>query len=84
MRYLDRLDDKALQLGRMMQCCAIDPAILAGEQLGQTMAAVARACIACPNGTACRAWLEQAEQRGVNRPPSFCPNAARFRRHQPH
>jgi hypothetical protein len=77
--YLDRLDTRARNLGRMMTQCGVDPVRLAGDQLGQTMATVARNCIACPHGGACGRWLEAAEAENVATPPAFCPNAARFR-----
>lgn len=77
--YLSRLDEKASNLGRMMERCGVDPALLAYDQLGQTMQTVARACISCPHGAVCARWLDAAEPGVVNRPPDFCPNAARFR-----
>ncbi|MEX2630518.1 MAG: DUF6455 family protein [Tistlia sp.] len=82
--YLSRLDAKSRNLGRMMTQCGVDPARLAGDQLGQTMAATARACIACPHGAACALWLEAAAASGTTAPPHFCPNAGRFRSHRFH
>jgi hypothetical protein len=77
--YLTRLDGHAGCLGEMMQRCGVDPVALARQQAGLTMMSVARACMRCRHGEACRLWLDAADRQGVSRPPDFCPNAERFR-----
>jgi len=77
--YLARLDRHAGCLGEMMQRCGVDPVVLARRQIGLTITAVARACMHCRHGVACRRWLDAADRQAVSRPPQFCPNAERFR-----
>ena len=77
--YLSRLDARARNLGDMMRRCGVDPREIAGQRLGQSMTSVTRACILCPHTAACRRWLEAADPAAINPPPSFCPNAERFR-----
>jgi Family of unknown function (DUF6455) len=76
--FLEGLEFHAQNLGSMMERCGVDPARLAQDRLGLTMAAVVRACVACRCPELCQAWLESASGRD-NAPPAFCPNAERFR-----
>ena len=78
--FLSRLDVHSRLMGRMMARCGIDPVGFAQERLGLTMASAARSCMACGRTEACRRWADAAEADGrVAEPPSFCPNAERFR-----
>ncbi len=80
MSFPTRLGSHAKYLGQMMQACGVDPEHLAHDRLGLTFATVARACMVCPSTEACQHWLSAAGDAGDSEPPSFCPNAERFRR----
>lgn len=78
--FLSRMDAHSLLLGRMLRRCGIDPGRLAQERLGLTFAAAARGCMACSHAETCRRWADAVEADGrICEPPSFCPNAERFR-----
>lgn len=78
--FLSRLDVHSRLMGRMMARCGIDPVRFAQDRLGLTFASAARSCMACGRTEACRRWADAAEADGrVAEPPSFCPNAGRFR-----
>ena len=78
-RFLSRLETHSKFLGRMMNRCGVDPVRLAQDRCGATLTSVARACMACGRTESCRRWLDAAERDSVNTPPSFCPNAQRFK-----
>ena len=77
--FPSRAGSHAKLLGRMIRTCGVDPAQLTHDRPGLTFISVARACMACRDTESCRQWLDLAESEGVQEPPSFCPNAARFR-----
>jgi hypothetical protein len=77
--YLSRLEVHSRFMGRMMERCGVDPVQLAQQRLGLNMMQAARACMACELTESCRKWLDAAEREGIHEPPSFCPNAERFR-----
>jgi hypothetical protein len=76
--FLEGLEFHAKNLGSMMERCGVDPARLAQDRLGLTMATVARSCVACRCPELCQRWLDSTSGRD-NAPPAFCPNAERFR-----
>jgi len=76
--FLSRLEVHSKFMGRMLRACGIDPVNLAQDRLGLTMMQAARACMACGRTDSCKKWLDQAEREGLQEPPNFCPNAARF------
>jgi hypothetical protein len=69
-KFLSRLETHSKFMGRMMEYCGI------------TMMQAARACMACGRTESCKKWLDVAERAGIQEPPSFCPNAERFRQSQ--
>lgn len=77
--FPSRLGSHAELLGRMIRACGIDPAQFTEDRAGLNFISVARACMACEHTEGCRAWLDQAGRKGLQEPPTFCPNAARFR-----
>lgn len=72
---MQRLDLQARLLGEMMERLGVDPALTGGAPL----AAAARACRACPEGAACRRFLDAPPGPGTA-PPAFCPNGGLFAR----
>ncbi len=75
-----RLGSHARYLGLMMRRCGIDPARFTHDSRAFSFIAVARACMICKDTARCRRWLDATAGEGVQEPPAFCPNAARFRR----
>ena len=67
-------------LVEMMERCGVSMARFAQRRFGTTMVAAAEACMDCPNPETCREWLDSRADGVVPEPPSFCPNAERFRR----
>jgi Family of unknown function (DUF6455) len=80
--FLSRLDAHSKFMGQMMERCGIDPVDMAQDRLGVTLMQAARACIACGRTQSCKRWLDAADQENIQEPPSFCPNAQRFRHAQ--
>lgn len=79
---LRRVFERAHQLDRMMAAVSVDPVAAARKHEGAAFAAARRACINCPNGGRCEAWLASSgEQPGAA--PEFCPNARFFRDLEP-
>lgn len=79
MSVLGRIDRKIRNMSAMLSRIGIDPAVLAQRPLGTIFTTSMRACLACPNGDICTAWLDQA--RGpIDHVPEFCPNGRRFER----
>lgn len=77
---LSRMEIHSRLMGRMMARCGIDPVRLAHDRLGLTMTSAVRSCMACGRSESCRKWADAAEADGrICEPPSFCPNAERFR-----
>lgn len=77
MSVLERIDRKIENMSTMLSRIGLDPAILAQERFGSVFTVSMRACLACPNGDICSAWLGRENGR-VERIPEFCPNARRF------
>ena len=69
-------------MGQMMERCGVDPVHLAQDRCGVTMMQAVRACMACGRTESCRTWLHATEDGVAQEPPSFCPNARRFRQAQ--
>jgi len=83
--FLSRLEVHSKLMGRMMQRCGIDPVQLAQDRIGLTLASAARSCMACGRTESCRQWAAAADADGrICEPPSFCPNAERFRQARAH
>jgi hypothetical protein len=80
--YLSRLETHSKFTGRMMEYCGITPVHLAQDRRGITTRQAARACMASGRTESCKKWLDVAERAGIQEPPSFCPNAERFRQSQ--
>ena len=76
--FLSRLAVHSKLFGLMLERCGIDPAGLAAERCGLSLAAAARACMACGRTVSCRRWLASSDPRSQSDPPPFCPNARRF------
>lgn len=73
-----RLDQRARNMGEMMQRLGIEPIWPSIDDGGKTLGAAARSCWACGAGEECRAWLD-AHPGALDAPPPFCPNSVRFR-----
>lgn len=77
--FLSRLDFHAGNFRDMIACCDVDLEKLVLGRAGLTLEEAAHACVCCRHGEACRRWLDALERGAAKRPPSFCPNAGRFR-----
>lgn len=82
--FLSRLEVRSRLMGRMMRLCGVEPIAFGQDRLGLTLASAARSCMACGRAESCRRWADAVEADGrVCEPPSFCPNADRFRSARP-
>lgn len=81
-KLLSRLDTHSKFMGQMMERCGVDPVDMAQDRFGITLMQTARACMACGRSESCRRWLAATEDGPLQDPPSFCPNAKRFRQAQ--
>ena len=77
MSLLERLDRKALNMGRMLKRLQIGPVALAFVNQGTLMASIVRTCQLCSDGKQCEAWLENSSAV-IERAPAFCPNQTNF------
>jgi hypothetical protein len=81
-KFLSHLDEHSRFMGQMMERCRVDPVRLAQDRFGVTLMQAARACMVCDRTESCRTWLHATEDGVEQEPPSFCPNARRFRQAQ--
>lgn len=82
--FISGLELRSSNLREMMARCQVDLERLGRDRYGITVEEVARACLFCRHGKACRRWIDAADPAVANEPPSFCPNADRFRRIRRH
>ena len=68
------LRDRDRRMRRMMRRLDIDVLELAYTRLGAVIDDARAVCLACPNTTTCRRWLDATPAE----PPNFCPNLGRF------
>ncbi|MEO3428765.1 DUF6455 family protein [Pelagibius sp. CAU 1746] len=81
--FLSRMELHSKLMGQMMERCGVDAGQLAQDRLGATLAAAARACMACGRTDSCQRWLEATDGGVEQIPPAFCPNARRLAAQKP-
>ncbi|MCK7611695.1 DUF6455 family protein [Roseibium sediminicola] len=74
---MDRLNERADLMGRMLDTIGAMKQMPVGVQSGAALRSAAHRCINCSETEACRAWLDQHPD-GADRPLQECPNAQLF------
>ncbi len=77
MNWMDRLNERAELMGRMLDTIGAMKYMPSGAQSQAVMRSAAYRCINCSETDACRTWLEQHPD-GAEHPLDQCPNAALF------
>lgn len=77
MNWMDRLNERADLMGRMLEAIGAMKGLPEGEKADVELEATARLCMSCEETGNCRKWLEE-NPNGADAPLKECPNAARF------
>lgn len=73
MSFMQRLDRKARNMGRMLKRLQIGPIALAFVNGGRLMTSIVHTCQLCKADKECEAVLENSSAT-IERAPAFCPN----------
>ncbi|KZM47541.1 DUF6455 family protein [Labrenzia sp. OB1] len=74
---MERLNERAALMGRMIEAIGAMDNGPAGVQTGQALRSAAIRCVRCTRSEACRKWLAD-HPRGADRAMADCPNASLF------
>ncbi|WP_417688975.1 DUF6455 family protein [Roseibium sp.] len=77
MRWIDRMNERADLMGRMIQTIGAMDKMPAGLSLESDLRLAASRCLTCSHTKACARWLED-NCEGADAPMSNCPNAEVF------
>ena len=77
MTWMDRLNERAELMGRMLETMGAMKAMPTGAYTDAAMHRAAHRCISCTETEACRAFLE-SHPEGANNTLPGCPNAPLF------
>lgn len=77
MNWMDRLNERAGLMGRMLDTIGAMEKIPTGVRSDAELRSAALRCINCGNAEACKKWLEDHPD-GAPRPMKDCPNADLF------
>lgn len=75
---MDRIEQRALNMPRMMRRLGVDSEAAYDSGLGLMIVRAARRCSQCRTVETCTAWLARPAADAAHR--DFCPNAALFER----
>lgn len=77
MNWMNRLNERAHLMGRMLDTIGAMKGLPEGIGADTDMETAARRCMSCQETEACARWLEENAD-GANAPFGTCPNAALF------
>ena len=77
MNWMDRLNERAGLMGKMLDTIGAMDKIPAGARSDAALRSAALRCIHCGKTEACKAWLEDHPD-GAAHPMKDCPNAELF------
>lgn len=77
MNWMDRLNERAELMGRMLETIGAMKGLPGGEQAGIDLETASRRCMSCEETGKCRKWLE-SNADGANAPMKDCPNVILF------
>jgi hypothetical protein len=77
MRWIDKMNERANLMGRMMETIGAMDKMPNGISLGIDMRTAAARCKACECTRECALWLQENET-GASAAPEMCPNADLF------
>ncbi len=77
MNWMDRLNERAGLMGRMLDTIGAMEKIPTGIRSDAELRTAALRCISCGNAEACKKWLEDHSD-GAAHPMKNCPNAELF------
>ncbi|MBD8890061.1 hypothetical protein IG616_00755 [Labrenzia suaedae] len=79
MHWVDKLNERANLMGRMLETIGAMDRMPMGQCLGQDLRAAASRCSKCLSTESCKAWLDE-HKTGASAPMPECPNSELFRR----
>lgn len=77
MNWMDRLNERAELMGRMLDTIGAMKNIPVGVQSDAAIRSAAIRCINCRNTVSCKQWLSEHPE-GASHPMKDCPNAVLF------
>ncbi|ADZ71033.1 DUF6455 family protein [Polymorphum gilvum] len=77
MRWIDRLNERAELMGRMMETIGALNAAPHGMLAASELRLAAHRCLNCRQAEECLSWLD-THAGGADAAPDLCPNAALF------
>lgn len=78
MRWMDRMNERAHLMGRMLETIGAMDHLPQGRGLDTDMRMAATRCMCCSHTTECAAWLKENSD-GADAPMEGCPNATLFK-----
>ncbi|MCA1300409.1 DUF6455 family protein [Stappia indica] len=78
MGILQRMDERATLMGRMMRTVGADTGMPADMGLGLALHSAAQKCLGCDRPQECAGWLDAHQNTGADHAPDYCPNADLF------
>lgn len=78
MRWVDRINERASLMGRMLETIGAMDRIPDGHCVGQQLRIASSNCQSCDQTDTCRQWLD-SNQTGAAEPLGSCPNADLFK-----
>lgn len=78
MNWMERLNERAGLMGRMLETIGAMQAMPAGPHMDAALRTAAQRCMNCRETEACRRWLDEHPQ-GSGSVLEACPNANLFR-----
>ncbi|MTI44244.1 hypothetical protein JM93_04083 [Roseibium hamelinense] len=77
MRWMDRMNERADLMGRMLETIGAMQSLPEGQRLDQELREASSRCMHCKNAEGCKDWLSE-NAAGASKPFQNCPNAALF------
>jgi len=77
MRWMDRMNERAQLMGRMLQTIGADTHVPSYLSTGIELRSASQKCLQCSCADDCKHWLDTHED-GADRPMTSCPNADLF------
>ena len=78
MHWVDKLNERANLMGRMLETIGAMDRMPAGQCLGQDLRSAASRCRKCQSTESCKTWLDE-NKMGATAPMPECPNSELFR-----
>ncbi|SHM03003.1 DUF6455 family protein [Roseibium suaedae] len=79
MHWVDKMNERANLMGRMLETIGAMERMPTGQCLGHDLRTAVSRCSQCETTEACKTWLDK-NKAGATEPMAECPNSELFRR----